>query len=61
MGSLNNKGEKEGRWLEGRQSEEHVHKDGSKGRDVEAFHNTYREGKQVHSEKARDWGKVHKN
>jgi hypothetical protein len=61
MGWLNSKGEKEGRWLEGRQSEKHEHKDGTKGRDVEAFRNTYHEGKQVHSEKATDWGKVHKD
>jgi len=58
MGRLSGKG-KEGTWLEGKASKEHTHKDGSRGRDVEAFRNTYSGGEVVHSEKASDWGKDH--
>lgn len=58
MGRMSDSG-KEGRWVEGRASEEHVHNDGTRGRDIEAFTNTYSKGKMVHSEKSDGWGKVH--
>jgi hypothetical protein len=37
----------------------HTHKSGEKGTDTEAYRNTYKDGEKVHSEKAKDWGKVH--
>lgn len=60
MGWFRDKG-KEGIFLEGKSSREHTHRDGSHGRDVEAYRNTYNEGEQVHSEKADDWGKDHES
>lgn len=60
MGWFSDKG-KEGTFLEGRASSEHRHKDGSWGRDIEAYRNTYKEGKEVSSEKAPDWGKDHES
>lgn len=59
MGWFNKDGNKEGTWLEGRESKEHQHKDGTKGTDVEVFRNTYKDGEVVSSEKAVDWGKLH--
>jgi hypothetical protein len=50
---------KEGKWLEGRESHSHQHRDGSYGRDIEAYRVDYRGGQEVHSEKASDWGKGH--
>lgn len=51
---------REGTWLEGKESRPHDHKDGSYGTDIEAYRNTYKKdvGK-VASEKAKDWGKEH--
>ncbi|MCG3198804.1 MAG: hypothetical protein GHCLOJNM_03311 [bacterium] len=50
---------KEDRWLEGKESQAHTHNDGTHGTDVEAFRNTYAKGERVHSEKAKDYGKIH--
>jgi len=51
--------QKDGVYLEGRASHSHQHRDGSYGRDIEAYRNTYDHGKLVSSDKASDWGKVH--
>lgn len=47
-------GNKQGTWLEGRESPEHTHNDGTRGTDVEAYRNTYSDGELVSSEKATD-------
>lgn len=57
---FNADGNKEGTFLEGRESSVHTHNDGSRGTDVEAYRVTYNEGKAVRSEKATDYGKIHK-
>lgn len=57
-GHVNSQG-KQGTFLEGRESVSHVHSDGSRGRDIEVFRNTYQNNQVVHSEKAKDWGKTH--
>jgi len=59
MGWLNIFGRKEGEWLEGEESRSHQHRDGSRGKDIEAFRNTYDDGERVSREKADDWGKEH--
>lgn len=58
-GSIDSKG-KQGTWLEGEESKEHTHKSGTFGTDVEAYRNTYKDGKIVHREKDKDWEKDHK-
>lgn len=59
MGWLSDK-EKEGEWIEGRESKSHRHEDGSWGRDIYAARVTYRGGEKVR-EKAdyKNWGKEH--
>ncbi len=59
MGRIDDKG-KQGTWLEGEESKDHTHRDGTRGKDVEAYRNTYKDDKVVHREKATDWGKIHK-
>ena len=61
MGRLDDKGRKQGKWLEGELSKEHKHKDGSRGKDGEAYIHTYKDDKVVRSEKAKKWkeGKIH--
>lgn len=57
-GSVDSDG-KQGTWLEGEESRSHTHNDGTHGTDIEAFRNTYKDGKVVDREKASDWGKIH--
>ncbi|MDD4762195.1 MAG: hypothetical protein PHZ25_04210 [Candidatus Pacebacteria bacterium] len=58
-GHINNQG-KQGTFLEGEESKSHTHSDGSRGTDVEAYRNTYRNNDVVHRERASDWGKEHR-
>jgi len=44
--------------VEGRLSDEHTHKDGTKGRDAYAAKVSYRDGKKV-DEKNANWGHAH--
>ncbi len=62
MGKLDDKGQKQGVFVEGRESEPHTHKDGTTGTDVQAHKVTYQDDKPVASEKLPDsqWGKIHK-
>lgn len=54
-------GTKHGTFVEGKESNPHQHGDKTYGTDIEAYRNTYDDdGKLVHSEKAKDWGKIHK-
>jgi hypothetical protein len=50
MGRLSDKG-KEGTWIEGRESKEHEHSDGTRGRDVEAHKVVYKERKFIAKKK----------
>lgn len=50
-------GQKDGAFIEGRESKEHVHKDGTKGKDTYAAKVTYKGGEKV-SEKNAGWDHV---
>jgi hypothetical protein len=59
MGDRNsNSGPRDEVKIEGRLSDEHTHKDGTRGRDIYAAKVAYRDGKKVHETDA-GWGHVH--
>jgi len=60
MGKVDSDG-KQGVFVEGRASEVHTHRDGSTGRDVEAYSVRYNAGKEVSSSKMSGYGKLHTN
>jgi len=59
VGHINEKGEFEGTRLVGKESKDHIHSDGEKGTDIYVQREVVKDGRVVHKEVAKDWGKVH--
>ena len=60
-GSIDDKGRKQGSFLEGRESPEHTHSSGERGTDITAARVNYIDDKPVDSRPATDWGKEHRD
>jgi hypothetical protein len=59
LGKINSQGQKEGTFVEGRESPVHTHRSGETGTDITAHTNEYVEGEQVSSKPNPGYGKIH--